>query len=84
MAEPGGLPSTGSHRVGHDRSDLAAAAGLCCFAWGFLYLQRAGTTLRHSAQASHYGGFSCCTGSRAQVLGSQASVVAACRLSRCC
>ena len=27
MGEPGGLPSTGSHRVGHDRSDLAAAAG---------------------------------------------------------
>ena len=25
--EPGGLPSTGSHRVGHDWSDLAAAAG---------------------------------------------------------
>ena len=24
--EPGGLPSTGSHRVGHDGSDLAAAA----------------------------------------------------------
>ena len=24
--EPGGLPSTGSHRVGHDFSDLAAAA----------------------------------------------------------
>ena len=24
--EPGGLPSLGSHRVGHDRSDLAAAA----------------------------------------------------------
>ena len=24
--EPGGLPSTGSHRVGHDSSDLAAAA----------------------------------------------------------
>ena len=23
---PGGLPSLGSHRVGHDRSDLAAAA----------------------------------------------------------
>ena len=23
---PGGLPSMGSHRVGHDRSDLAAAA----------------------------------------------------------
>ena len=24
--EPGGLPSVGSHRVGHDRSDSAAAA----------------------------------------------------------
>ena len=24
--EPGGLPSMGSHRVGHDQSDLAAAA----------------------------------------------------------
>ena len=26
MAEPGRLPSVGSHRVGHDSSDLAAAA----------------------------------------------------------
>ena len=26
MAEPGGLPSMASHRVGHDWSDLAAAA----------------------------------------------------------
>ena len=26
-AEPGGLPSLGLHRVGHERSDLAAAAG---------------------------------------------------------
>ena len=26
--EPGGLPSKGSHRVGHDWSDLAAATGL--------------------------------------------------------
>ena len=25
MGEPGGLPSMGSHRVGHDYSDLAAA-----------------------------------------------------------
>ena len=25
--EPGGLPSMGSHRVGHNCSDLAAAAG---------------------------------------------------------
>ena len=29
MGEPGGLPSMGSHRVGHDRSDLAAAAAYC-------------------------------------------------------
>ena len=27
MGEPGGLPSMGSHRVGHDWSDLAAAGG---------------------------------------------------------
>ena len=26
MGEPGGLPSEGSHRVGHDWSNLAAAA----------------------------------------------------------
>ena len=28
MGEPGGLPSMGSHRVGHDQSDLAAAAAV--------------------------------------------------------
>ena len=28
MEEPGGLPSMGLHRVGHDRSDLAAAADI--------------------------------------------------------
>ena len=27
--EPGSLPSTGSHRVGHDWSNLAAAAAVC-------------------------------------------------------
>ena len=36
--EPGGLPSVGSHRVGHDWSDSAAAAGTLrseeCGAWG--------------------------------------------------
>ena len=30
MGEPGGLPSVGSHRVGHDWSDLAAAAATSC------------------------------------------------------
>ena len=28
MGEPGGLPSMGLHRVGHDWSDLAAAAAV--------------------------------------------------------
>ena len=31
MGEPGGLPSLGSHRVGHDLSDLAAAAAAVAF-----------------------------------------------------
>ena len=31
MGEPGGLPSMGSHRVGHDWSDLAAAAAAVHF-----------------------------------------------------
>ena len=35
--EPGGLPSMGSHRVGHDLSDLAEAAGTMYF--GFLVAQ---------------------------------------------
>ena len=30
MGKPGGLPSTGLHRVGHDWSDLAAAAAAAC------------------------------------------------------
>ena len=31
--EPGGLPSMGSHRVGHDWSDLAAARGIIRWLW---------------------------------------------------
>ena len=42
--EPGGLPSMGSHRVGHDWSDLAAAAATLQKCWeGFhlpLYFER--------------------------------------------
>ena len=30
MGEPGGLPSMGSHSVGHNRSDLAAATAASC------------------------------------------------------
>ena len=32
--EPGGLPSVGSHRVGHDWSDVAAAAAAAAAAAG--------------------------------------------------
>ena len=35
--KPGGLPSMGSHRVGHDWSDLAAAAA----GWWYLFFQGA-------------------------------------------
>ena len=38
MEEPGGLPSLGSHRVGHDWSDLAAAAAAAP-SWAFLVAQ---------------------------------------------
>ena len=38
--EPGGLPSMGSHRVGHDWSDLAAAAA-AAVGWIFEWIQRA-------------------------------------------
>ena len=37
MVEPGGLPSMGSHRVGHDWSDLAAADSICLFSLLFLF-----------------------------------------------
>ena len=47
---------------------------------GFLWLQRAGATLRCGAWASHCGGFSSC---RAWALGVQASVVVAHGLSSC-
>ena len=40
MGEPGGLPSMGSHRVGHDWSDLAAAAAAAAAASLFYRLQK--------------------------------------------
>ena len=39
-AEPGGLPSMGSHRVGHDWSNLAAARSI--FVLGVLHVQSRG------------------------------------------
>ena len=38
MVGPGGQPSMRSHRVGHDRSDLAAAAAADSF-WAYLVAQ---------------------------------------------
>ena len=35
--EPGGLPSVGSHRVGHDWSDLAAAAAVVLLSRRYYY-----------------------------------------------
>ena len=43
--EPGGLRSTGSHRVGHDLSDLAAAAAAAAAA----YPELTGPRERHRA-----------------------------------
>ena len=38
MGEPGGLPFVGSHRVGHDWSDLAAAAAVCSlYLWACIF-----------------------------------------------
>ena len=39
MGEPGGLPSMGSHRVGHDGSDLAAAAAAAAMTVCFFYFK---------------------------------------------
>ena len=59
--EPSGLPSMGSHRVGHDWSDLAAASkeipGLISFRMGWLDLLAVQGTLKsllqhHSSEAS--------------------------------
>ena len=37
--EPGGLPSMGLHRVGHDWSDLAAAAAVSCWYYILIILK---------------------------------------------
>ena len=42
MGEPGGLPSMGLHRVGHDWSDLAAAAAARILAWEIPWTEEPG------------------------------------------
>ena len=44
MAEPGGLPSMGSHRVGHNRSDSAAAVGIYIYIYAYIYICLLNTT----------------------------------------
>ena len=46
--EPGGLPSMGSHRVGHDQSDLAAAAAFLKVSW------KRSLELRHIVRLLNY------------------------------
>ena len=43
MGEPGGLPSMGLHRVGHDWSDLAAAAAVYYVSGTVLIIKRSVT-----------------------------------------
>ena len=49
MGEPGGLLSMGSHRVRHDRSDLAAAAA------AFFIVQLWKTPNKHFGQPNTFG-----------------------------
>ena len=47
MGEPGGLPSMGSHRVGHDWSDLAAAAGELLVVDGIMEIKLTSSSPKH-------------------------------------
>ena len=47
MGEPGGLPSMGSHRVGHDWRDLAAAAASLLLSFWFSNLSTPPPKTRH-------------------------------------
>ena len=53
MAGPSGLPSMGSHRVGHDCSDLAAAAAAAvCFYLLFRFFTKCMMCLKEKHQDS--------------------------------
>ena len=53
-AEPGGLPSLGSHRVVHDWSDLAAAATIIQ-SNGQIFKDRSGLETSHNQRLKAYG-----------------------------
>ena len=54
-AEPGGLPSMGSHRVGHYWSDLAAAAAHTFIYWCCCLVAKSCSTLCHPMDFSPWG-----------------------------
>ena len=54
MVEPGGLPSMGSHRVGHDWSDLAAAVAAAA-AWGKSYFTTENTRQKEKPESGGVG-----------------------------
>ena len=56
MGEPGGLPSVGSHRVGHDWSDLAPAAAAATAAEGW-YGEGGGRGVQDWEHMYTHGGF---------------------------
>ena len=56
--EPGGLPSMGSHRVGHDGSDLAAAAVVRLFATPWTGVCQASLSMEFSRQ-EYWNGLPC-------------------------
>ena len=57
MGEPGGLPSMGSHRVGHDWSDLAAAAAWLLFILNFNKGVESSTKQMYCMSYTNFHGF---------------------------
>ena len=59
--EPGGLPSMGSHRVGHDWSDLAAAGNNLSSIWEASFTVWGNTHRNQGIRCGHlWGGGHCC------------------------
>ena len=56
--DPGGLPSMGSHRVGHDCSDLAAAAAAFTKIHSFLFFFKDSNIRETRASLKHEAGHS--------------------------